>query len=192
LEFLNAHPWLLALAIFAARILDVSLGTLRTITIFRGYRLRAAALGFFEVLVWLLAAAQVIRNLDSWYLVVAYASGFAAGNAIGMWLESKLALGLELVRVISRERAAALSEQLRRDGYEVTGLAGTGTGREPVEVLLIVAKRRRIPYLLRTIAAVDPDAFCTFSDVRQQPFPRRHRTPRYLARPDWLRLLKKK
>ncbi len=192
MAFLNAHPWLLALAIFAARVTDVSLGTLRTITIFRGYRLPAVLLAFCEVLVWLLAAAQVIRNLGEWYLVVAYAGGYATGNAVGMWLETKLAIGLELVRVISQDRAVELATQLRERGFEVTELAGTGSRREPVEVLLIVERRRRVPALLRLIGEVDSEAFCTFSDVRQHPFPGPRRQARFTARPDWLRLPKKK
>ncbi len=65
LELLNNEPWLLAIAIFAARVGDVSLGTVRTIVVFRGYKFLAAAIGFFEILLWVAAAGQVLTNLDN-------------------------------------------------------------------------------------------------------------------------------
>lgn len=63
---LQDQPTLLAAAIFCARILDVSIGTLRTILIIRGYRVEGSILGFLEILIWLAAAAQVITKLEAW------------------------------------------------------------------------------------------------------------------------------
>ena len=55
----------LAYYIFFSRILDVSLGTLRIVFISRGYRNSAAIFGFFEVTIWILAAGQVIKNINT-------------------------------------------------------------------------------------------------------------------------------
>ncbi len=52
-----------ALMIFSLRILDVSFGTLRIGMIMRGRRGWAAILSFFESLIWLTAAAQVLSHL---------------------------------------------------------------------------------------------------------------------------------
>jgi uncharacterized protein YebE (UPF0316 family) len=160
------QPELLALLIFFARILDVSIGTVRTILIFRGYRTRGAILGFFEILVWVVAVAQVIANLEEWYLVVAYAGGFAAGNYVGSWIESRLALGTEIVRAISRNPAVDLKRQLHRRHLDVVELTGRDPDDAPVEVLFVVESRRRVPALLRSIQEMDPEALCTISDVR--------------------------
>ena len=86
-------------------------------------------------LIWLLAAGQVIRNLDTWYLVVAYAGGFATGNIVGSWLEAKLAMGLELVRILHHDASLDLPRQLRRLGYDVTCIQGVANVNEPVEIL---------------------------------------------------------
>ena len=166
MEFLDLPPAVTVLAVFLARVVDVSMGTVRTIMVFRGYRLLAALIGFFEVLIWLGAASQVIRNLDAWYLAFAYAGGFATGNIAGIWLESKLALGTQLVRAVSPDREIRLASLLRRDGYEVVELAGFGDDQTPVEVLLMVQPRRRTQHLLRTIQGLDPTAVCTISDVK--------------------------
>ena len=168
-EVLNDQPILMALAIFLARIADVSIGTVRTILVIRSRRFLAAFCGFFEVLVWLLAAAQVFANLDTWYLAIAYAAGFAAGNIIGIWFESVLAIGSELVRAVSENTGVDLAGQLRKHGYSVTELPGEGDDGQPVEVLLIVEKRKKIRTLLTEIARIDPEAFWTTSDIKSHP-----------------------
>ena len=109
MDVLDTYPWILPLAIFLARIVDVSLGTFRTIVVFRGYRALAAIIGFFELIIWTLASAQVLGNLDKWYLVIAYAGGFGTGNYVGIWLESKLAIGSEMVRAVLPMRPRSAS-----------------------------------------------------------------------------------
>ncbi len=193
LGFLDQHPILMIVAIFMARVCDVSLGTLRTIVIFRGYRLLAALLGFFEVLIWLLAAGQVIRNLDTWYLAVAYATGFATGNIVGSWLEAKLAIGLELVRIISTRSGTDLAGGLTRQGYDVTELSAVANTARDVEVVLVVERRRRVPELMRRVAELDPTAVCTMNDVKRLSATRTspRRQPGYFLT-DWLRVNKRK
>ena len=168
MDILNDYPLLLAAVIFLARIIDVSLGTLRTILVFKSYRILAALIGFFEVLIWLIAAGKVIQNLDSWYLAIAYAAGFATGNIVGIWLEAKLAMGSELIRAVSENREIALANRLREHDYSVIEIAGRGENDVPVEVLLVVEKRRKLPQLLRMITQIDPEAVFTISDVKRQ------------------------
>lgn len=166
LDFLQAHPWALALGIFFARICDVSLGTIRTILIFRGYRFWSAIIGFFEVLIWILAASQVLKNLNEWYLILGYAAGYATGNIVGMWLESLLAMGSELIRVISENEHIPLARKLREHGYHVTAVSAHTEKERPVEVVLLVEKRRVVPRLLALIEEIDPDAFYTIENIK--------------------------
>ncbi|MBK7976410.1 MAG: DUF2179 domain-containing protein [Deltaproteobacteria bacterium] len=165
--WLSAHPQWLAPAIFLLRIGDVSLGTVRTISIFRGHRVLAAVIGFFEVLIWLTAVGQVLGHLDRWYLVFAYAAGFAAGNIVGIAVEAALAMGDAVVRVISPNREVHLAQVLRAGDYFVTALEGHAEKAMPVEVLFVVTKRRSLKKLLALIEKADPLAFCTVEDVRR-------------------------
>ncbi len=171
MEFLEQNAWLLAIAIFFARVVDVSLGTVRTMLVVRGHRFLSAGIGFVEILIWIVAASQVVRNLESWYLAVAYAGGFAVGNVVGIWLEGKLAIGTELVRAISASPEVELARSLRKQEFEVLELDGHGGDDKPVEVLLVVERRRRVPQLLRLIREMDPLAVCTVSDVKSQTAP---------------------
>lgn len=166
LDFTSVNPLWLALAIFLARIVDVSMGTFRTIMVIRGYRVIATAIGFVEVLIWIVAISSVITNLDAWYLIVAYAGGYASGNYIGMLLESRIAIGSELVRAISWRSDGHLAEALRSAGWNAVAVPGLGPGREAVEIVLVVEPRRRIGQLLAAIREIDPDAVYTTSDIR--------------------------
>ena len=151
--------------IFFARVADVSLGTFRTIVVFRGHKILASFIGFFEIIIWLIAAAQVLTNLDQWYLALAYASGFAVGNYVGISIENRFAIGNELIRCISFNRDV-LSEKLREEGFKVVSFDGDMGEAYPVELLLIIEKRRKVPSLIRLIKDLDPSAVYSVSDVK--------------------------
>ena len=165
IEYLASHPWLLVIGIFCLRICDQSIGTLRTIAVVRGYAMLAVFMGFFEVFIWINVIGQVIQNLTAWYLTVSYAAGFAAGQAVGMWVEAKLALGNQMVRVIS-DREKNLAQQLWKHNYPATETASMGPAG-PVDVVFIVAGRENIPALVRLVCELDPNCFYTVEDVRK-------------------------
>lgn len=166
IEFLTDNPGAWVPIIFFARILDVSLGTVRTILVVRGHSYRAAMIGLVEVMIWVSAAGQVLQHLDRWYLIVAYGAGFSAGNIVGIWLERKMAIGLELIRAVSSATDLSLADALRPQHHSVVQLHGTGESGTPVEIVFIVERRRKVAALLRQIEAVDPYAFCTISDIK--------------------------
>ncbi|MDD1706274.1 MAG: DUF5698 domain-containing protein, partial [Methanoregulaceae archaeon] len=94
---------ILPLLIFFFRICDVSLGTIRVIFIAKGLKYIAPVIGFFEVIIWLLAIGQVMNNVTNVASYIAYGGGFAAGTLLGMTVEERLSLGTVVVRVISNE-----------------------------------------------------------------------------------------
>ena len=164
-ELLVQYPYLLAPLIFFARVADVSLGTFRTIVIFRGNKFLASFIGFFEIIIWLVAAAQVLTNLDQWYLALAYAGGFAVGNFVGMWIEGRFAIGNELIRCISFNRDI-LAEKIRKEGFQVVSFDGNMGEEKLVELLFIIEKRRNVPSLIRLIKELDKTAVYSVSDVK--------------------------
>ncbi|MDF7823532.1 DUF2179 domain-containing protein [Pontiellaceae bacterium B12227] len=165
MEFFVQYPYLLVPLIFFARVADVSLATFRTIVIFRGRKLLASVIGFIEIIIWLVAASQVLTNLDQWYLALAYASGFAVGNYVGISIESRFAIGNELIRCISFNRDM-LAGELRKEGFKVVSFDGDMGETHPVELLLIIEKRRNVPSLVRLIRTLDETAVYSVSDVK--------------------------
>jgi uncharacterized protein YebE (UPF0316 family) len=168
MEFLNSDLFrymLLPLFIFLARIMDVTLGTIRIIFVTKGIRKIAPIFGFFEVLIWLLAISRIMQDLDNWVCYIAYAAGFATGNFVGMYFEEKLAIGHELIRVITRKDARELIEGLRTKGYGVTSVKAQGIEGE-VAVIFIIARRSRIQDILDMINRFNPRALYTVESIK--------------------------
>lgn len=171
MEALLAAP-IGALIIFGLRIIDVSMGTFRMILSMRGYRVQAASIGFFEILIWLFAVGVAIQHLTSVFHVVGYAGGFAAGNFVGIWLEERFALGTNVVRAVYRQQedganasAHRAAEALRSHGFAVTELDGHGQTR-PVRILNVVAERKHVHRVIEIMRDHDDDAFVTVEEVR--------------------------
>ena len=162
----EVYAWvILPLMVFGARVLDVSLGTLRIIFISRGRRKIAPLLGFFEVLIWIVVVSQVMQNLHSPLAFIAYAAGFATGNYVGMWIEDKLAIGTLIVRVIVPQEASQLMTQLHNAGYGVTNIDAHGTTGE-VTLVYTIVKRKDLPDVMTIIQNTYPKAFTSVEEVR--------------------------
>jgi len=155
-----------ALFIFGLRVTDVSMGTVRTIMVLRGMRKLAALIGFVEVSIWVVAVSRVIGNLDSIWNVLAYGGGFATGTLLGMWIESKLALGHVYVHVFSKSKGPEIAEKIREAGYGATQVQAQGQSG-PVHLIDIVVPRKRSNKLIRLINEVDEESFVTVEEARQ-------------------------
>lgn len=156
---------ILPILIFMARVSDVSIGTLRIILISRGNRFIAPLLGFAEVLIWLLAITQIMKNLNNVASYVAYGSGFAFGNYVGIWLEGKLAIGLQAIRIITHNQLHSLPMILRDEGFAVTTVKAMGS-KGPVNIIFTVVNRKYVKQVLDITRVLEPKAFVTIEDVR--------------------------
>ncbi|MBC8254535.1 MAG: DUF2179 domain-containing protein [Ardenticatenia bacterium] len=165
--------------IFAARALDVSIGSVRVIFLARGRRV-AAILGFFEVLIWLVVITQIMQNLSNPVTYIAYAAGFATGTYVGILLEGKLALGHLLVQVITEEDAPELLSCLRDAGHGVTSVEAQGAhGR--VQLLHTVIRRKNLQPVVNAVTRLSPSAFISVDEVQSAtrgifPAPASYRT----------------
>jgi len=155
----------LPLFIFLARICDVTLSTIRIIMISRGNRAIAAVLGFFEVIIWLVAVTQVLSNLNNIASYLAYGAGFAAGNFLGITLENRLALGMQTVHIITESNMKVLSMLLREEGFGLTNLEATGI-KGQMDFIYIVTPRKRVKDLMYIVKEFDPHSFISVSDLR--------------------------
>ena len=181
---------ILPVLIFSARIMDVSIGTMRVIFVSRGYKLFAVICGFFEVLIWLIAITQILKNLTNPLYYIAYAGGFATGNFVGMFIEEKIALGNVLVRVVTKKEPVYLIEYLEKNNYGVTLLPAQGL-YGAVTILLTIVPRAELEKVISIIREVNPYAFYTVEDVRfvnEENYSFRHagslrKNQRFLKRP---------
>ncbi len=166
MEYLSdPHAWLFALLIFALRVGDMSLDTIRVLFVVRGKKLIVWILGFFQSLIFVIAISSVLTRLDNILNVLGYAMGFATGNLVGMLIEQKLAIGHILVTIISSNRGALITEKLRSSGFAVTQIAGHGKDGTVFELHASVL-RKDVPSVETIALEADPQAFITAEDVR--------------------------
>jgi len=154
-----------ALMIFCLRIVDVSMGTFRTIMVTRGHSQRAAMIGFIEIIIWLVAVSQTIKNVNNILNVICYSGGFAAGTFLGVWLEEKLAIGFVNIRVISMTKGEEIARALRQEGFGITQIDGRGQNG-PVHLLHIIAFRRKIQHIMQVVDSFDKSSFVTIDEAR--------------------------
>ena len=117
------------------------------------------------MLIWIFAVGNAIKFIDSPLHLIGYASGFATGTLVGMWIEEKLAIGMATMRVVSQHGGVELAEALRARGFGVTEHGGQGKdGR--VEILYAVLRRRDLPAAFEEVGTWDPEAFVTVEEPR--------------------------
>lgn len=166
--FFDSFWWtwvVLPLLIFCSRILDQSIGTMRLIFVSKGYKNIGPFLGFFEVIIWLIAVTQVLQHLNNPMSYIAYGAGFAMGNYIGMRLEERISIGTVLIRIIPKEDSAAMTAQLRQEGFGVTAVAAEGA-QGPVQILFTIMKRKSISNAIAIINQYNPNAFYTIEEIK--------------------------
>ena len=157
--------WLvLPFLIFIARLSDVTLGTIRLIFVSRRMKVLAPVVGFFEVLIWLIAIGQILQHLANPLCYIAYAGGFAAGNYIGILLTEKMSLGMVVIRIITEKDASPLVEKMRSRQFGVTVVDGRGA-QGKVQVIFTVVKHSHIEEVEQMIHQFNPKAFYSIDEI---------------------------
>jgi len=159
--------WLIVLA----RITDVSLDTIRTVSVIQGRRAFAAVLGFFEAVVYICAVAKVLLNMNQPVYAVAYGLGFAAGTYLGMVIEQHLAFGKQLVFLLT-PKGPELAEVLRAGDYRVAEVKGH-TRDGDLTILCVEIPRREAQNLVRLASVVDDRCVFIVHDIRLADFAER-------------------
>ncbi|HZK44474.1 MAG TPA: DUF5698 domain-containing protein [Syntrophomonadaceae bacterium] len=154
------------LFIFFARIIDVSLGTVRMILVIRGDKLPASLIGFFEILVYTIALGLVVGSLDDPVKLIVFCTGFALGIYVGSIIEERLALGFRGLQVTINKEYAHIVEELREEGFPVTCWDASGKAG-PKLVLNIIVKRNMAQLVADKVYEKDATAFVVLMEPKQ-------------------------
>ena len=172
LDFLrNVHPvvgpiliWLL---VCGAKIVEISIQSLKTCMMVKGQRMKAALLGFVECLIWGLVISTLIGTLgDDYGLLLFYCVGYAAGLFIGATIENKIALGTSNLELIaSDDSTEKITAYLRENDRGYTVFEGHGS-KDKMNMIFIVLPRKETPKTLKAIRKVcDNKVFVVASEV---------------------------
>jgi uncharacterized protein YebE (UPF0316 family) len=160
------YEWVLfPLFIFVCRICDVSLATLRSVLAAKGKKKIVPFIGFFEVLLWILAVSSILKNLNNAMCYIAFASGYAVGIYVGLAIEEMLAIGTQVIRIITNQNSTLIVDALNAENYGVTCVDAEGA-RGPVKMIFTIVKRKEVPHVIEVIHRYAPNAFYSIEDCK--------------------------
>ena len=155
---------ILCIKIFFVRILDVSLGTFRTIITIKGKALYASLIGFIEVFVWFLIVREALSDVSSIWIAISYSLGFATGTYIGAILSNHFIEGTLSIQIITTKYN--LVNIIRENGYGVTVLKVSGKDEIEKYMLLIEIKNKSLNHLRSITSSYDKDSFLIVTETK--------------------------
>lgn len=152
--------------IFFARLIDVSLGTFRTINTVKGRDLAASLIGIVEITVWFLVVKEALNtDNNSIWIVFSYALGFSVGTYIGGKI-SKIFIKSNLeVQVVLSNKNDKIVEKIREEGYGVTVIEVKGNN-DSKYMLYIQIRNNSLEKLKNIVRKLDNKAFIVVNDTK--------------------------
>ena len=167
-EFLEMLPPIaVCFLVCAAKIIEITIQSLKTCMMVKGQRLKAAGLGFVECTIWGLVISTIIGTLgDNLWLLLFYCVGYATGLFLGSTIEGKIALGTSNLELIANDDSTEkIVAYLKEKGRGYTVFDGQGS-TDKMNMIFIVLPRREAVKVLREIRALcDNKVFVVASDV---------------------------
>ena len=161
--------FIMCLGIFLARIVDVSLGTLRTVYSVKGKTLIAAIISFVEIIIWYLVARQALNTeINSFLIPLSYAGGYATGTFLGTFISNSYVKGHICVQVITKTKQNDnLINNIRKKGYGISIISLRNIyDKEEKEMLLIEINKSSLKELINIIKNDDDEAFIMVNDTK--------------------------
>ena len=160
--------FLLCIKIFFVRILDVSLGTFRTIITVKGKPLYASLVGFIEVFIWFLIVREALNTDEtSIFIAIAYSLGFATGTYIGGLLSKKFIKVNLTVQIITDNAYPILVDELRNNGYAVTVIDVEGKDKTKEKYMLYIQiTNKSLTHLQKLVKSIDENAFIVVNETK--------------------------
>ncbi len=154
--------------IFFAKIIEVTISTIRLVYINKGEKIKGTILAFIEISIWLVVVSSVLTNIaEDPMKAFVYAAAFSLGNYIGITIESKIAVGLASIQaVVNEESGQMLADILREQGFGVTIIDGKGKNDNRKNLLFIQLKRKRITEAITLIKENAPNAYISINDIK--------------------------
>lgn len=156
---------LLPLFIFAAKLFEVSVGTLRLIFLARQEKNIVPFVAFVEVVIWIGTIGIVLANLTNIMAYLAYALAFAIGNRLGMAIEERMAIGNSMVRVVTKRRAKKLIRYLKKEKFAITTTEAVSANGQ-VNLIDILLPKKELKKVLAKVKRFNPRAFLSIEDVK--------------------------
>ena len=160
-------PVAVCFLVCAAKIVEITIQSLKTCMMVKGQRVKAAGLGFLECTIWGLVISTIIGTLgNNLLLLLFYCVGYATGLFLGSTIENKIALGTSNLELIaSDESTERITAYLRENNKGYTVFEGHGS-KDKMNMIFIVLSRKETPKVLKEIRkSCDDKVFVVASEV---------------------------
>lgn len=167
-EFLSSiHPIAVCFIVCTAKIVEITIQSLKTCMMVKGQRLKAAGLGFLECTIWGLVISTIIGTLgDNLFLLAFYCIGYATGLFLGSTLESKIALGTSNLQLITNdENTEKIIEYLKESNRGYTVFGGQGSKDKMNMILIVLPRREALPTLKKIRKLCENNVFVVASEI---------------------------
>jgi uncharacterized protein YebE (UPF0316 family) len=160
--------FLLCIQVFCCRIVDVSLGTVRTIVTVKGKIGLASIIGFVEIFVWfVIVQAAISKGGTSLWGAISYASGFAAGTYVGGKLANRFIKGILDIQIVTSSKNEKLVAAVRDAGFGVSVLnVNSSEFGDEKYMLMIEIKGENLKKLEKIVYSIDPGAFVMAKEIK--------------------------
>lgn len=156
---------LLCLKIFGARLIDVSLGTIRTVYTVKNKHLIASFIGLIEVIVWFLIVQEALNSTsNNFFIAFSYSIGFAVGTYIGGILSNKLINTKLGIQVILNKKDDNIINKIRQMGYAVSII--NLVSKDNKYMLYIQVDSKQYHKLIKLINSLDNKAFIVVNETK--------------------------
>lgn len=147
--------YMIYLFIFICKILENSIATLRLIIVSNGKKIEGAILNFILSFIWIISTSLVVLN-NNIYKILIFAIGSLIGSYIGSILEEKIALGNNMLFIISKEYK------------KISKLENTYLINK--DILIIMVKRKKRKEIIDKILNIDNKAIIISESAKQLVF----------------------
>ena len=145
---------LIYMAIFFSKIIENAVATLRLIVVANGKKKLGALLQGIVALVWIFVTGIVIVNINKdLFKVVFFVLGSIVGSYLGSIIEEKIALGMNMLICITKEKYEDKIKN-KLNNYQITTICENDNN---YSVLLIVLKRKEINKISEILKSIDKD-----------------------------------
>lgn len=158
---------ILCLKIFFVRILDVSLGTIRTILLIKGHKFISSLVGFIEVAIWFAIVREALSTDDfNLWTLFAYSGGFAVGTYIGALISERFIKGNFNVQIITKKDQKII-DLIRENGYAVSVIDVKGKDEDKnKQMLFIEINKNNFDSLQKLVKKLDEKAFIVVNETK--------------------------
>ena len=162
-------PAAVCLLVCAAKIIEITIQSLKTCMMVKGQRIKAAGLGLLECMIWGLVVSTIIGTLgDNLLLLAFYCLGYAAGLFLGSTLEGKIALGTSSLQLIANdENAKRITKFLDENSRGYTVFDGRGSTEKMNMIFIVLPRRDATPLLKQVRRMCENNVFVVVEDVNK-------------------------